>query len=172
MLSTQKLKELSLLILAIVTLCSCHSKNNKSQPIQYGWESRLMSTLIDMNCTIDNMAIYNQYEAYRFSEGEYEIQETDREIGESNFVFKIALKDTSTVIRFKDASISFCQNGKVYIGRGQQRTNAHFPPACHFYFLYDDDGNISNYKNGVLTCSSTPFLSLDEYAEKVLGVKR
>ena len=60
----------------------------------------------------------------------------------------------------------------MYIGRGQPRTNAHFPPACHFYFLYDDDGIISHYTNGELTCHSTPFLSPEEYAEEVLGVKK
>lgn len=168
----RKLKELSLGILAIITLSSCLSKSKKEPSFQYGWENRLMSALIDMDCSVDNMAIYSGFNAYRLSADEYEIISDKSDIGQSDFVFKINFLDTSIVSNFKDASISYCKNGEVYIGRGQPSIDSHLPPACHFYFSYDEKGYITRYNNGELTCFSTMFLTPDEYAEKVLGVKK
>jgi len=165
-----KLKGLSLVILVIIILNSCHSKSGQSASYKYGWENRLMTALIDMNCSEDNMAIYSGFNAYRLSSNQYDIVSSKDDIGKANFAFKINFIDTSIISKFKDVSISFCKDGKTYIGRGQPSINSHIPPACHFFFFYDDDGIVSKYSNGELTCMSTPFLSPDDYAEKVLGI--
>ena len=126
-----------------------------------------------MNCYEDNLAIYDEYDSYIFNREEFKVVTTrESEIGKSDFAFQIEISDPKIVTKFVRPRISFCKNNTEFIGRGNPNISSNLPAACHFYFKYNDEGKLSLKNEKQLTCFSTKYLTLEQYAKEVLGIKK
>lgn len=132
-----KFKVLILMVLAIIILSNCCNKESKIK-YKYGHESRLISSLIKMNCKENNIAIYDEFVAHRLGKGSYSLENFSDNVGDSSFSFFIWFKGelAKDVLVLKRPRISICENGKLYIGRGHEWRSAFPPPECQFYFEY------------------------------------
>jgi hypothetical protein len=164
----QQLKGLKLIILVFIILNNgCKSKSEKTE-FNYGWEERLISSRIKMDCSHDNLAIYSEYDAFRFQNTEYEIKTKNLAIGKAEFYFVIELKNHLEKVKgIERASISFCLNGKLYHGRGMLPKSSSIPPSCHFFYSYDEYGRLKFNKKFEIICMSHEFLT----PEQIMGKK-
>lgn len=161
-----KFKLLILNILAIIILSSCC--NNKPKiSYSYGFQSRLASSFIPMNCKENNIAIYNEYNALRLSEKDYELKGFSEEVGNSEIVFSINISKNylEQIYLLEKPRISICENGKLYKGLPILERISSFPPECHFCFRYDSLNNLKINKQGRLFLGSVKYISQRKYAE-------
>jgi hypothetical protein len=132
-----------------------------------------MTSLIEMDCSKDNLAIYNEYAAYVFKANQFEVISPEKkQLGENGFTFRIKLDTMPFVLDFINPRISICLSGKEYIGRGSPKYSSNLPAACHFFFKYDEHGKINVVDEKYLICFSTKYLSLEDYAKEVLGIQK
>lgn len=160
------LKQLMLVFIILNNGCK-QSKTEKTE-YNYGWEERLISSRIKMDCSHDNLAIYSEYNAFRFQNTEYEIQTKNLDIGKSEFYFIIKLKNHLEKVKgIERASISFCLNGKVYHGRGMLPKSSSKPPSSHFFYSWDEYGWLRFHNKDEIICMSHEFLT----PEQIMGEK-
>ena len=162
----QQLRVLTQMIAVIIILNSCSENKN-----HYGYESRLMSSRIDMNCYEENLAIYNEIEAYRFKDSEYKIDGLS-DFNKARQVFSIKFSTNLLFIsETMKPRISICLNGSEYVGRGAELTEPNFPPECNFYFIYTENGNLNLDEDNKLFCYTSEFVPLERYKIEVLGIR-
>ena len=147
----------AIMIIGFLTIgCRNKSENN----IAFGWESRLISARLPMNCSENNLAIYNENESYRLRKDEYElVLPADKIIGKDEFTFRIKIKDLKFFKNFTLARVSFCLNNKAYFGRGSEFGSSSLPPTCDFYYFLDKNNHIKYYYENEIICLSTKFLT-------------
>ncbi len=164
-----------ILVITILGINLC-CQNKGAGTYSFGWENRLMASTINMDCSFDNLAIYNEYSAYRCSKEEYEIISTEQnlsEIGEKDFTFRLKLKiDPKIVEEISLPRISICLDDRMLIGRGNPMISSNLPGVCHFFFTYNSDNKVDLNKNDELICFSIKFLTADEYVKEILGVTK
>ncbi|MBK8633041.1 MAG: hypothetical protein IPN72_05530 [Saprospiraceae bacterium] len=154
------------MIPVIIILNNC--SENK---INYGYESRLMSARIKMDCAEDNLAVYNAIGAYRLKSADYRIEGL-KEADRSNKVFSIHFpKELIDLVHLEKPWISICVKGKEYIGRGMAVREPNFPPECNFYFIYTESGQLNLNADNQLFCYTSEFVPLQRYKLEVLGIK-
>ena len=124
-----------------------------------------------MNCKENNLAIYNEFSAFRLRSSEYELLFKDHnDIGVSEFVFGIKFHSNLDILTtFERPRISFCKDGKEYIGMGNPKHSSSIPGVCHFYYIYDEHNFLNLGEEEILWCHSQEFLTEVEYVEKELS---
>ena len=165
-----KFKGIILNILAIIILSSCCNDKPKIS-YNYGFESRLVSSLIPMNCKENNIAIYNEFGAFRLGEVSYDLNDFDEKVGDSSFVFSIRINHNylEMISYLENPRISICEKGILYIGRGIDRKLPDFPPECHFYFDYGTSGELNVGNEGLLYCRSLRYINQKKLDKLMTG---
>ncbi len=167
------MKVLIQMIVVTIILCSssCKNHNFSEENIPFGWESRLLTSRLPMNCQTNYLAIYDEMSAYRFKSEEYHISmPTDKILGKDHFKFFISITDTSIIKTFYNGSISFCLNGETYIGRALDQSYASWPPVCHFYYSLNTQDQFDLLNKNELLCFSTKYYGMEEYKKEILGI--
>lgn len=153
----------------ILSVTSCVKPGNQNH-YKYGIQSRLVQALIPMQCTEDNLAVYNEYLVYRLGSDDYKLIGFSDSIGSTEKVFAIQFDKYGPDIRdLENARISICYKQKNYIGLPVLKGMASYPPECHFLLNYDSRNCLKVDQNGILKLGSVKFVSLEEY-KKRLGV--
>ena len=167
-----KFKGLILNILVIIILSSCCNDKPKIS-YHYGFQSRLVSSFIPMNCNENNIAIYDEYDALRLSEKDYELKGFSEEVGNSEIVFSININQNylKEIYFLEKPRISICENGKLYKGLPILERISSFPPECHFCYRYDSLNNLKINKQGRLYLGSVKFISQKKYSELMTSGK-
>lgn len=147
----------------ILSVSGCLFKT-KSNNLEFGRQSRLVSSLIPMSCEIDNLAIYNEYYAYRLSKSDYELINFSDNIGLSEDVFSINFMNyKEELLELKNARISICENGKLFVGLPIFEGTSSYPPESHFSFRYDSLNSLKIGENGKLHLGSVKYISQKKY---------
>lgn len=163
----------TILVVLIIGGSYCYTATSqKDREYSYGWQkNRIMESRLAMNCKKNNLAVYNEFAAFRFRPTEYELLFEDHsDIGISAFGFGIKFHSNIDVLTaIEGARISFCREGKEYIGMGNPKHSSSIPGVCHFYYIYDEHNFLKLGKEDILWCHSREFLTEEEYAEKELS---
>ena len=150
----------------------CKQNNNGTDKVTYGWENRLYTSRLSMNCSDDHLAVYDENDAYRFRKEEYEIIiRNAKELGYKEFTFVIKIHPKEDIPWGSFHRMSFCMDGKEFVGRGIPHLSSSLPPACHFYYQLNEKNTFQVWKSNEVTCFSTEFLTPERYGREILGVK-
>ncbi|MBK7789097.1 MAG: hypothetical protein IPJ54_11065 [Saprospiraceae bacterium] len=136
----QKFKALCPILVVFITLnISCKEHKNESIKVTYGWENRLYTSRLPMNCSDDHLAVYDENDAYGFRKEEYEIIiRNAKELGYKEFTFVIKIHPQENIPWESFHRMSFCMDGKEFVGRGIPHLSSSLPPACHFYYQLNE----------------------------------
>lgn len=149
------------------TNCQHHNSKDKAPEIIYGFESRLLTSRLPMNCSENYLAIYDESKAFRFKENEYSLMIPNNKIGQEKFLFEIIVSKLDEVDFYENPRISFCKDGIEYIGRGNPVRSSSMPPACHFYFNLSEQGNIIISDSNTIACRSIEYISIEEFRRRL-----